>query len=411
MTEPLSPPRKRNPLERTRLPTLPPAARSRTAHGLTKAAAEGRFALQRCAGCGGFTYPARDICPVCLSVDLPFVDAPRGGVLVSETIVRVPADIYFRERAPWRIGLVRLECGPTMVAHLHGDCVEGEPIDMSLKLDKSGQAVAFATPATGGATADDRQLREFAADPKFRRILVTNGRSAIGQAAVTALLDAGAKSVHVGVAERWKPFPEEDRLRDNPAVTLVPLDPADERSVRNLAADIGGKTDILVNTAEFIRPGGLTDRHGTSVFHTEIAENYLGLVHLAQAFGPILRARGADGVDSAAAWVNVLSVHALANWSEYGAWSASQAACLSLSHALRSELHGGGIRVMNVFTGPVENEWFQTVPPPKVAPRAVAAAIVNGLKGGLEEVYVGDVAEEIRRRLAANPKALERELR
>jgi hypothetical protein len=38
------------------------------------------------------------------------------------------------------------------------------------------------------------------------------------------------------------------------------------------------------------------------------------------------------------------------------------------------------------------------------------AAIVSGLKGGLEEVYVGDVAEEIRQRLAANPKALEREL-
>jgi hypothetical protein len=65
---------------------------------------------------------------------------------------------------------------------------------------------------------------------------------------------------------------------------------------------------------------------------------------------------------------------------------------------------------MNLFTGPVDTEWFQTVPPPKVAPRAIAQAIVSGLKGGLEEMYVGDVAEEIRQRLAANPKALEREL-
>ena len=29
---------------------------------------------------------------------------------------------------------------------------------------------------------------------------------------------------------------------------------------------------------------------------------------------------------------------------------------------------------------------------------------------GLEEVFVGDVAQDVRRRLAANPKALEREL-
>jgi hypothetical protein len=54
--------------------------------------------------------------------------------------------------------------------------------------------------------------------------------------------------------------------------------------------------------------------------------------------------------------------------------------------------------------------WSQTVPPPPGAPRAIAQAIVSGLRSGLEEMYVGDVAEEIRQRLAANPKALEREL-
>jgi hypothetical protein len=40
----------------------------------------------------------------------------------------------------------------------------------------------------------------------------------------------------------------------------------------------------------------------------------------------------------------------------------------------------------------------------------VANAIVSALKGGLEEMFVGDVAEDVRQRLAANPKALEREL-
>ena len=70
----------------------------------------------------------------------------------------------------------------------------------------------------------------------------------------------------------------------------------------------------------------------------------------------------------------------------------------------------GGVKLTNLFTGPVDTEWFQMVPPPKVAPRAIAQAIVAALKSGLEDVYVGDVAEEIRQRLAANPKALEREL-
>ena len=63
-----------------------------------------------------------------------------------------------------------------------------------------------------------------------------------------------------------------------------------------------------------------------------------------------------------------------------------------------------------MFTGPLDIEWFQTVPPPKVAPRAAATAIVSALKRGLEDVFVGDVAEDIRQRLAVNPKALEREM-
>jgi short-subunit dehydrogenase len=120
--------------------------------------------------------------------------------------------------------------------------------------------------------------------------------------------------------------------------------------------------------------------------------------------------RGADGVNNSVAWVNVLSVYAHVNWPAFGAYSASQAACLSLSHSLRAELRGGGVKVVNLFTGPIDIEWFQTLPPPKVAPRAVAAAIVSALRAGLEEVYVGDVAEEIRQRIAANPKAVEREL-
>ena len=49
-------------------------------------------------------------------------------------------------------------------------------------------------------------------------------------------------------------------------------------------------------------------------------------------------------------------------------------------------------------------------PPPRVAPATVAAAIVKALRDGVEDVYVGDVAQEFRARMAENPKGLEREL-
>lgn len=411
MTRQLAKPKRRNPLRRTQVPTLPPMTRSRKAHVYTLVAAEGRFALQQCVECGTFVYPARDVCPSCLAAEFRITDTSPEGVLLTETTIEATQDLYFRERLPWRVGLVAMNCGPKIVCHLHGDCRGGDMVRVNFNLDKSGNAAAFASPAESAAgQRDDHQWREMLMDPKYRRVLITDGRTAVGQEMAIALADSGASVVHVGVADSWKPFPGEKRLSDRQEIRLVPLDIADQKSVEDLARDIGGKTDILINTSAHVRPGGLLTRSGTAIFREEIEQSYLGFVHLAQSFGPIMRARGADGVDSAAAWVNVLSVFALANWSSFGSFSASQAACLSLSHCLRSELRSGGVKVLNVFTGPVDTEWFQMVPPPKVAPRVVATSVIKGLREGLEDFFVGDVADDIKRRLQANPKALEREL-
>ncbi|MFO1082409.1 MAG: SDR family oxidoreductase [Reyranellaceae bacterium] len=411
MTEPLNRPKRKNPLRKTRMPLLPQGVRSRTALGLTAAAAEGRFQLQVCADCAAVVYPPRDACPRCLSARLPYRDVDNHGTLLAETTIRTSTDVYFRERMPWRIGTVRLDAGPAIVAHLHGDLREGERTRLSLQLDKSGQAIVMALPARDTPNMhDDPQWRELTCDPKFRRALVTDGRTTVGQAMAQALSEAGAAIVFVGVADPWKPFPGEDRLRRLERVEIVALDVTDTISVNECAGEFAAKVDILVNTAEHVRSGGLLERKGLTVAREELEMRYLGLMRLAQAFGPVLRARGADGINSAAAWVNLLSVYALANWPAYGAFSATEAACLSAAQSLRAELRPGGVKVLNVFSGPLETEWYQAVQPPKVAPAALARATVRALQQGLEDVFVGDVAEDIRDRLAASPKALEREL-
>ena len=58
----LQKPKVRNPVRALRLPTLPPAGRSRAALRLTAAAAEGRFELQHCADCATVQYPPRSVC-------------------------------------------------------------------------------------------------------------------------------------------------------------------------------------------------------------------------------------------------------------------------------------------------------------------------------------------------------------
>ncbi len=411
MSRALPPPARRNPLLKTPRPQPMPATRARATHAVTAAAAEGRFALQVCGKCGRAVYPAHDACPFCLSEELILTDVPPGGRIVAETTVRVAIHPYFRERSPWRIGIVELDCGPSMIAHLHGDCREGERVRMTLKLDKAGAAAAFALPETDTPNMqDDPQLREFTAAPKHRRVLVTDGRTATGQAMAQAMADAGAAKIFVGVAEPWKPLAEAAALKAIGGVEIVPLYLGDDTSVESLAANIGGKVDILVNTTEHIRAGGLVDQQYGHVLRNGFEIAVIGLARLARCFGPAMRSRGADGVDNAVAWVNLLSIHALVNWPVFGAYSASQAAALSLAQGLRAELRPGGIKVVNVFSGPTDTEWFQDVPPPKVAPAHLARETVAALQRGLEDVYVGDVARDIRARLAENPKAVEREL-
>jgi NAD(P)-dependent dehydrogenase (short-subunit alcohol dehydrogenase family)/uncharacterized OB-fold protein len=405
-------PKRKNPVLRTRLPTLPPAARSRVALGLTAAAALGRFELQQCRDCGTVQYPPREACQTCLSVSLNWKTQSPDGELLALTVLHHSNDLFFRERLPWRLGLVKLDCGPTVVAHLHAS-IEKPParIRVTAMLDRAGQAVLVALPEKEiPSMADDRQLREFTCDPKHRKVLVTDGKTAVGQSLVGFLANAGAELIWVGHAEPWKKFSGFDELQKIPQVTLVPLDVTDSRNVREAAAEIAGKVDILVNNAEYHRGVGIANRQGVETARAEMDVNYFGLLRLAQEFGPAMRSRGADGQASAVAWVNLLSVYALANFPPHGTFSASKAAAHSLAQCLRAEMLPAGVRVVNVFPGPIDDEWNQLLPPPKLAPAALARAIVSALGEGIEDVYPGDVAQEWLARWRDNPKALEREL-
>jgi len=285
-------------------------------------------------------------------------------------------------------------------------------VRVGARLDRGGQAVLIAFPRDEVLhMADDRMLREMTSDPKFRKVLVTDGMTRAGQAIARAVADAGAEIVWVGYAEPWKRHGSGiDEIAKLAPVTLMPLDLTDTRSVTELAGEIGGKVDIVINNAEVHRAFGIASRRGLDVARLEMDFNYLGLLRLAQELGPALKGRAADGQASATAWVNVLSIFALSNFPPHGTYSASKAAALSLSQCLRAEMRPSGIRVINVFPGPIDDEWNQNLPPPKLAPGALANAIVRALRDGIEDVYPGDVAQEWLERWRDNPKVLEREL-
>lgn len=412
MTMPLMRPKRKNPVLRTRQINLPPSARGRVALGMTAAAAEGRFELQVCDECRAVQYPPREACHRCLSPRLRWRPQSGEGTLLATTTLHHSNDLYFRERLPWRLGMVQLDAGPSVMVHLHGELGEAPTrVRIGARLDRAGQAVLIGFPLEGSAhMADDTMLREMTSDPKFRKLLVTDGKTAVGQAIVKALVQAGADIVWVGHAEPWKKYGGLDDITKLPQVTLVPLDLTNGRSVSKLAGEIGGKVDIVVNNAELHRTFGIAARRGTDVAKAEMDINYFGALRLAQEFGPALKGRSADGVTSATAWVNLLSIYALANFPPHGTFSASKAAAHSLAQCLRAEMRPAGVRVINLFPGPIDDEWNQHVAPPKLAPAALASAIVKALRDGVEDVYPGDVAQEWLERWRDNPKILEREL-
>ena len=412
MTLPLMRPPRKNPVLRTRQMNLPPGSRGRVALGLTAAAAEGRFELQTCADCASVQYPPREVCHQCLSPRLQWRTQSGEGVLLGSTTLHHSNDLFFRERLPWRLGMVHLDAGPTVMTHLHGDVGPApERVRVGARIDRAGQAVLIAYPLQGDAhMADDKMLREMTSDPKFRKVLVTDGKTDVGQALVKALVQAGADIVWVGHAEPWKKMGGLDDISALPQVTLVPLDLTNGRSVTELAGEIGGKVDIVINNAEVHRNFGIAARRGTDAAKAEMDINYFGFLRLAQAFGPALMGRSADGTTSATAWVNLLSIYALSNFPPHGTFSASKAAAHSLAQCLRAEMRPAGIRVINVFPGPIDDEWNQQMPPPKLAPASLASAVVKALRDGIEDVYPGDVAQEWLERWRDNPKVLEREL-
>ena len=372
--------------------------------GLAVAAAEGRFCLQVCADCEVVNYPPREACVGCLGARLHWRDVARGGRLIAETTVRISADPYFRQRTPWRTGIVHLDCGPSAIAHLHADVVVEGAVQMALRLDKSGQGVMVALPL--GAVAGDRLMEELSSDPRGRRVLVTDVRDAFGQAMARGFVAAGAAEVFAGVAEAWRPFAGQDAPGEG--ISVVPLDVSDGESVQRLAASLGGRVDVLVDTGLYLRPGGILERRDLVTIRAEMEAAVFGPMRLAQAFGPALRGRGGDGAHAARAWVNVISAQALAGAPGYGAQAAAAAGALSLSHSLRAELRP--LRVVTALVGPLDDAWHQAVPPPKVSPAALASAVVRALQDGIEDLAIGDVAQDLLVRFKDNPAMLARGL-
>jgi NAD(P)-dependent dehydrogenase (short-subunit alcohol dehydrogenase family) len=176
------------------------------------------------------------------------------------------------------------------------------------------------------------------------------------------------------------------------------------------ARRVGPRVDIIINNAEVHGGPAVSPAAVLELAQAEMNTNYFGLVRLASGFVPHLLARAHEATSRPSAWVNVLSIHALSAMPADGTFAASKSAALSFARCLRAQLRSAGMRVLNVFPGPLDEPAFRDVPPPKLAHNALARSIVEALASAQEDCYPGDVAQDFLRRWRLDPKVLELEL-
>ena len=180
-------------------------------------------------------------------------------------------------------------------------------------------------------------------DWRDRVVVVTGGNSGIGRAFVERLATDGAKVIACGRNEATLATLQ----NRTPTIEAVRCDITVRQDVLALAAaiqDRHGRLDVLINNAGIMEHVDLLDeRVRDDRIANEIAVNLTGPILLTRRLLPLLRA-GRDPLI-----VMISSGYALLPATRAPTYSASKAGLHSFTMALRRQLAGVGIRVVEVL--------------------------------------------------------------
>ncbi len=219
-------------------------------------------------------------------------------------------------------------------------------------------------------------------------ILVTGATAGIGKAAAIHLKAKGHRVIGTGRNE--KALAE----LKTAGIDALSLDVTSQRSIDAAKAEVDRLTngyglDVLVNNAGYGLFGPLemlTDADVRAQFDT----NVFGLLAVTRAFLPAMRDRRSGRI------VNVSSVGGRMTFPLGGAYHATKYAVEAMSHALRMELRGFGIKVSVIEPGYIKTEFTATTMnllgkyvADESSPYAAVLARVADAGGGAERFAVG----------------------
>jgi len=226
-------------------------------------------------------------------------------------------------------------------------------------------------------------------------VLITGATGAIATALVAALTARGAAKIYAAARDI-------SQLGASPQLVPIKMDVTSDDDVARAAA-LATDVTLLINNAGINHNTAFMLAPDLAIAREEIEANYLAPLRVTRAFAPAL-------IKNHGAVLNILTILARVNLPIMGSYCASKAAALSLTQGLRGELVPKGVRVAGALPGAVDTRMTAGLPIPKMAPADAAAEILDGFEAGDEEIYVGEMARGLAQGLAADPKAVERQL-
>jgi NAD(P)-dependent dehydrogenase (short-subunit alcohol dehydrogenase family) len=226
--------------------------------------------------------------------------------------------------------------------------------------------------------------------------VVTGAARGIGKALVADLLRQGVKKIYaIG-----KSASINTAFAGHAHVIPLQADVTNAKQIEAVAAKAKDATLIFSN-AGVLDFGNILDTPMETI-ERNFATNFYGQINLAKSFAPILEKNGGGH------FTMMLSVVSLASMPGLAAYNASKAAAWSLAQSLRADLAKKNIKVHSVFPGPVDTDMAAAITFAKTSPEDVAKAVVEGVMGGIEDIFPDTMAQQVYSGWKADHKAMEK---
>ena len=216
-----------------------------------------------------------------------------------------------------------------------------------------------------------------------RIVVVTGGTSGIGRAFVARFAAEGAKVITCARDER--------ALRElqtrHPAIETFRCDVTARMDVLALQEAIQGRhgrIDVLINNAGIMEQLDLLDGSvDDERIAQEIAVNLTGPILLTRTFLPLLRSGRSSLI------IMITSGYALLPATRAPTYSATKAGLRSFTMALRRQLRGVGIRVIEVLPPLVDTPATRSVRKSKMSPETLVDRVLRDIARGRDEILPG----------------------